>query len=207
MRLLSALTFALAALAALPAHACWDGHLIAAERIVLRGDRDTWDIDHVRAYGRWIPRIQALLGETHFITDQGINLLCTGEEGSDDCVELTKAAPEELFEEIADRLKLPAAKVKAARRLKTGAWTIQLAAGGLLALKKRAEAIDLQLEFKPLGIAEYGGFPAANPVAFVVPRADDHALIVGVWLDAASARAALAELRKRHGLEGFVRRL
>lgn len=191
------------------AHACWDGHLITADRVTLRGARDTWDIDHVRAYGRWLPRIQALLGDSHSVVDEGINLLCPGtDDATDDCVELKKSAPEEIFEEIAQHLKRPAKVVQAARTLKTGAWTVQLAAGDLLPLRKRADEINGALRFRATGFAEYGGFPADNPIAFVVPRSQEHhALILGTFLTAAEAHAAVAALAKDHAITGYARPL
>lgn len=203
MRLLVALLLCLAS----TAHACWDGHLISADRVTLRGARADWDIDHVRAYGRWIPRIQALLPTDRFIRDDGFNVLCRGDADSDDCVEIKATAPEEIFEEVARRLALPAAKVQAARTLKTGAWTVQLGAGERAPLSRRAHALNGGLRFSETGFAEYGGFPADNPVAFVVERRGQHALILGAWLDAAAARRALAVLERDHQLKGFVRPL
>jgi hypothetical protein len=207
---------ALLCLSASSALACWDGHLVQTDRISFRGDNDSWSASEVRRYARWLPRLQAVLPPGSFIRDVGTVELCGPATSGDDepnCTDLGWApALPELFKAVGAHFNVPARKIRAARALVGHAYTVQVASLGSKAGVQRMlnDLYDLNTETADaaiIGFVEYGGFPANNAVAYALEGADRHRVVVGTFLDRASAQRAARMLAKKHGLKGFVRRL
>lgn len=194
-----------------PAHGCWDGYSVSAERVTFTGEGTAgWNVEQVRELATWARRLQVLLGPQGALeSDMGYATACIGGRCADAVAHSMR--PRELFSAVATALQVPWRQRALALRVTAAPYAVQVAA-----LRDRAQAEVLARRLSeldlPMGSVEIGGFPADNPEANVVDAVDTegravYRVVVGTFLDRAEASAHTAEIAERTGLPTLLRAL
>ncbi|MEM7606144.1 MAG: hypothetical protein AAF411_12385 [Myxococcota bacterium] len=186
------------------AHACFDGYVAVAGDVMVQAADDQWSARRARQLATWLPRIDALSGDTVEIYYSSAYLA--------DGTELTYAPDhfDELFETMATHLNVADAERLAAKSLETRALTVEVAsfrrradareyARALLARLDGDEDEAMDVAYGSLaGFYEAGGFPSNNPPIHVVPGRDRgrriHRVVVGAFLGEDTAEQAMNEI-------------
>ena len=197
------------------AQACWSGHSVSHGKVSLNGAGESMDVHRERAYGVWLPRINALLPSGALVRaaggpdgpGYGDTQYCQG----DDCTPLdwNDTLPA-LFEAVRLKTGADAASTRAAMAApRVTPLTVQVGQGSDAWARALATRLnrDLRSAYLPLGFTRYGGAPVNPWVAWVVPRKGKAAVVIGAFDSRPAAEALAARLSTDHGLAGFVRAL
>jgi hypothetical protein len=177
--------------------ACWDGVAARHGRVVVnehdQEGTSAWSPELVLHHARWIRRIDALLppGASVELDHLWITLRCPA--ATDNSLYWRGTLPE-LFERVAARCGVPAARRARALATTVTVYTVQvLATASELRAREVARAVDAT-ERGAHGFIEVGGFPAFNPTAHVLSDGGVHRVVVGAFLDRGQAAALAASL-------------
>lgn len=210
----AALIVAATAASANTALACWDGYAASVGDATLQRSTSRfvqWNQQDARLSTLWARRIDALLPDGVKLAYDGY-LHCSGEKCPFDLDQSLpfSASFGEVFVAVANAFGSTANQRGAALLLEQPLYTVQVFSGWKetsLAYRDRLNAMSLGDIYG--GIFAEGGFPSFNaPVHAIADGANPNLVrvIVEVYGDVASAKAAEAELR-RAGIEGFVTEL
>ncbi len=205
LRLLPAVTLALALFVPSTAVACWDGFSAHVGNVNESGDDTTWDETTLRHHAEWLGRINALLPDNATVfSDHGFVMLTI--DGQDREFTWNDGHYRTLFDTVASSVGASKRHIQRALRADTPVYVVQ--SGAFInesSARKQAEAIS-QGDVAEHGFFAAGGFPADNPEAHVVTISAArqlHRVYVGAFVNRGEAES----LAKRLGRGAFVREL
>jgi len=203
------------------ADACWCGYSGTVRDVAITepmpGSDDcpvAWDPVVVRAWATWLVRLDRVLPAGMRLESFAGEATVTATPGG---VPRTVAEIswgedfEALFAAIA-RLEADSTRVRVARQQEAKVFTVQV-----FATRSEARASRVSEQLDRAGEVDRGFFfagnaPAANPAAHVIRETDArgrllYKVLVGAFVDLASARASAQALTRQTTLETFVRQL
>jgi hypothetical protein len=210
--LLPTAALALALLTPKPAVACWDGLLLAHDSTTIQIDVGSrWYVD-VESAADWMVRFDALLSADAELEIVFGSIFITDASGTCSEAEIVEEADdfEEAFALVARACGRSKADVAAARKLEGDLFTVQLLS---TSDRAKAESTIEHLEGNMCswsGFYTEGAFPGITTCAELetVVLADGrevHRVLVGNFLDRASAELVRAEIDDELGVGSMVR--
>ena len=173
-----------------PAHACWDGTYATLGDVDLMSSEVGWSPERVGELATWLRRIDAVLpdGAVAMVEFGDVSIQLPDGTALEPAWDGRSLAG--LFDVVAAAVAAPADRVRVARSLVTPVYGIQV---GAFSSGAAAEAFAASVTGEH-GFVEVGGFPADNPVAHVIEVGGTYRVVIGAFVDRASAASLAASM-------------